>query len=98
MSGEQERQALEQRGQRGDRCRGYCPPRGRHNTGRVALLATLRASGAIARIEIESETPPGEGFAAAARTCLARGRFSPALDERGQPTATRARVTLRFTR
>ena len=82
----------------GDGCAGYFPAQARPNTGQVALLATLHASGAIARIEIESETPQGEGFAAAARACLTRRRFSPALNERGQPTATRARINLRFSR
>jgi hypothetical protein len=82
----------------GDGCRGYFPAHARPNTGQVSLIATLRASGAIARLEIEWETPQGEGFAAAARTCLTRQRFTPALDEHGEPTATRTRIKLFFSR
>lgn len=82
----------------GDSCRGYFPDRARPDQGLVSIIATVQGSGAIARLEIESETPAGEGFAIAARACLARRRFVPALDEHGEATGARTRINLRFTR
>jgi outer membrane biosynthesis protein TonB len=82
----------------GDSCRGYFPDHAQQDQGLVSIIATVQSSGAIARLEIESETPDGEGFASAARACLARRRFVPALDERGEPTGARTRINLRFTR
>jgi hypothetical protein len=82
----------------GDSCRGYFPDHARPDQGLVSIIATVQASGAIVRLEIESETPGGEGFASAARACLARRKFVPALDEHGEPTGARTRINLRFTR
>ena len=82
----------------GDGCRGFYPDSARPNQGMVMLVATVSAGGAISRLVVESETPPGEGFANAARTCLAKRRFEPALDERGLPAAARTRINLRFSR
>jgi hypothetical protein len=81
-----------------DGCRGFFPERAQRHHGSVTVIATVRASGAIARLEIEAEDPVGEGFAYAARACLSRQRFEPALDERGLPAAARTRIVLRFSR
>jgi hypothetical protein len=82
----------------GDACRGFFPEHARPDQGLVSLVATVQASGGIVKLDIESETPTGEGFATAARACLARRKFIPALDELGKPTAARTRINLRFTR
>ena len=82
----------------GDACRGFFPEHARPDKGLVSLVATVHASGGIAKLDVESETPTGEGFASAARACLARRKFIPALDELGKPTAARTRINLRFTR
>lgn len=82
----------------GDGCRGYFPDHARPDQGVVSIVATVQPSGSIARLEIEAETPPGEGFASAARACLAKRKFVPALDERGEPTGARTRINVRFTR
>ena len=82
----------------GDGCRGFFPEHARPDQGLVSIVVTLRPNGSIAALTIEAETPPDEGFAESARACLAAKRFQPALDERGQPTAARTRVKLRFTR
>jgi len=82
----------------GDGCRGHFPEHARPDQGFVTLIATVQSNGAIARLAVDSESPPGEGFAKAARSCLARRRFTPALDERGEATAARTRIHLRFTR
>jgi len=82
----------------GDGCRGFFPDQARPDRGQVSVIATVSANGHISRLEVESETPAGEGFGRAARACLAKRRFAPALDERGSPTGARTRVNLRFTR
>lgn len=82
----------------GDGCRGYFPDHARPDQGVVSIVATVQPTGSIARLEIEAETPPGEGFASAARECLAKRKFVPALDEHGEPTGARTRINVRFTR
>lgn len=79
-------------------CRGYFPEHARPDQGLVSIVATVLANGAIAKLDIDSETPSGEGFASAARACLAKRRFQPALDRHGTPTGSRTRINLRFTR
>ncbi|HKU43643.1 MAG TPA: energy transducer TonB [Polyangiales bacterium] len=82
----------------GDGCRGYFPPHAQRDSGSVSLVATVLPNGSIARLDIQAETPLGEGFAAAARACLGQRKFVPALDEHGEPTAARTRINLHFTR
>mgnify|MGYP003471363412 CR=1 FL=1 len=82
----------------GDGCRGYFPEHAHLDQGDVTLLVTVLPNGKVARVELEAETPAGEGFGGAARACLTRGEFVPALDERGEPTAARTRVVVRFAR
>ena len=82
----------------GDGCRGYFPARAASDHGNVSLVATLFPNGKVARLELEAETPAGEGFGSAARACLTAGEFEPALDEHGAPTAARTRVVVRFAR
>jgi len=82
----------------GDGCRGFFPNHARPDQGLVSVIATVQSSGALAKLDVESESPSGEGFAQAARACLAKRKFVPALDEHGEPTGARTRINLRFTR
>jgi hypothetical protein len=81
-----------------DGCRGHFPTSAAADRGEVALVATVRANGALAGLEIERELPLGQGFARAARACLRDERFEPALDPEGQPVMARTRIVLRFSR
>jgi len=81
-----------------DPCRGFFPQGAQTNRGEVSVIATVRDQGSVVRTEIESETPLGQGFGAAARACLAKQRFEPALDDAGKPTAARTRVRITFAR
>jgi TonB family protein len=81
-----------------DPCRGFFPQSAHSNRGQVSVIATVRDQGSIARVEIESETPAGQGFGAAARACLSKQRFEPALDDAGKPTAARTRIRISFDR
>jgi protein TonB len=83
---------------RGDDCRGYFPEQAQTDLGRVSLIAVVRADGSIARLDVAAETPAGQGFARAARSCLQNQRYAPALDRRGQPTLARTQISLRFSR
>jgi outer membrane biosynthesis protein TonB len=61
-------------------------------------MVTIQRSGAVSGVRLLSESPPRQGFGAAARACMASKRFSPGLDRNGNPTATALRVNIRFTR
>lgn len=81
-----------------DPCRGYFPSAASDDVASAAVLLTLAKSGAVSAVELVSESPPGQGFGAAARTCMAKKRFSPGLDQDGKPAATRIRVSIHFQR
>jgi hypothetical protein len=83
---------------RGDDCRGYFPDQAQTDLGRVALIAIVRPDGSIAKLDVASETPPGQGFAHAARACIQTQRFDPALDKKGRPATARTQISLRFSR
>jgi len=82
----------------GDDCHGYFPEQASADRGQVSLIAVVRSDGSIARLDVRSETPEREGFARAARACLAQRRFSPALGRDGRPTMARTQINLRFSR
>lgn len=81
-----------------DPCRGFFPSGAEDDVATAAVMVTIGRSGAVSSVQILSESPPKQGFGAAARTCMAGKRFSPGLDRDGQPTATAIRVNIRFTR
>jgi len=66
--------------------------------GDVAVLVTVGKSGRVSNTQLLSESPSGQGFGSAARTCLASQSFVPALDRAGNSAATAIRVNLRFSR
>lgn len=81
-----------------DPCRGFFPPGAADDVATTAVLVTIGKSGAVSSVQLLSESPPKQGFGAAARSCLAGKRFTPGLDRDGRPTATAIRVNIRFTR
>lgn len=81
-----------------DPCRGYFPSRATDDVASAAVMVTIAKSGAVSNVRILSESPAGQGFGAAARTCIGSKRFSPGLDRDGNPTATAIRVNIRFMR
>jgi len=82
----------------GDPCHGFFPRSAQDDVGDVAVMVTIAKSGRVSRTQLVSESPPGQGFGAAARTCLASQTFVPALDRTGNAAATAIRVNLRFSR
>jgi hypothetical protein len=81
-----------------DPCRGFFPNAAQDDAGDVAVMVTLNKSGRVSSSQLLSENPRGQGFGAAARTCLASQAFTPALDRDGNPAATAIRVNLHFSR
>jgi TonB family protein len=81
-----------------DPCRGFFPSRADRDEGRVTLNVVVQPTGAVGAVTVIGETPVGEGFGDAARTCLAAQKFVPALDRAGRPTRTATQVRIHFTR
>lgn len=81
-----------------DPCRGYFPSGASDDVASAAVMVTVGRNGSVSSVKLLSESPPRQGFGAAARTCMTSKRFSPGLDRNGKPTATAIRVNIRFTR
>jgi len=82
----------------GDPCHGFFPRAAQEDVGDVAVMVTIGKSGRVSQTQLVSESPSGQGFGAAARSCLASQTFVPALDRAGNAAATALRVNLRFSR
>jgi periplasmic protein TonB len=81
-----------------DPCRGYFPSGAADDVASAAVMVTIGKNGSVSNVRLLSESPPKQGFGAAARTCMSSKRFSPGLDRDGKPTATAIRVNIRFRR
>jgi hypothetical protein len=81
-----------------DPCRGFFPSGAEDDVATAAVMVTIGKNGAALAVQILSESPPKQGFGAAARACMSGKRFSPALDRDGNPAKTAIRVNIRFTR
>jgi outer membrane biosynthesis protein TonB len=81
-----------------DPCRGYFPPSASDDVASASVMVTIGKSGAVSSVRLLAESPPKQGFGAAARTCMSSKRFSPGLTHDGKPAATAIRVNIRFTR
>lgn len=81
-----------------DPCRGFFPGGANDDMATAAVMVTIGKSGSVMGVQLLSESPPKQGFGAAARTCMSGKRFSPGLDRDGNPAATAIRVNIRFRR
>jgi hypothetical protein len=81
-----------------DPCRGYFPSGASDDVASASVLVTIGKSGAVSSVQLLSESPPKQGFGAAARTCMSSKRFTPGLTRDGKPAATAVRVNIRFAR
>lgn len=79
-------------------CAGFYPSEATSDAGAVTLTLVVRADGAVASAVVVSETPSGEGFGKAARTCLERKRFEPSLDLAGVAVTAATTIKIRFVR
>jgi hypothetical protein len=81
-----------------DPCRGYFPSAASDDAANASVLVTIAKTGAVTKVQLLSESPAGQGFGAAARTCMSSKRFTPGLDRDGNRAATAIRVNIRFMR
>lgn len=81
-----------------DPCRGYFPAGASDDVASASVLVTIGKSGAVSSVQLLAESPPNQGFGAAAKTCMASKRFTPGLDRDGNRARTAIRVNIRFVR
>lgn len=81
-----------------DACKGFFPSSAEDDAATVALVVVVRPSGDVASASIAAETPKGQGFGHAARSCLLAKKFVPGLDKSGKAVSTSTKVTVRFSR
>jgi hypothetical protein len=81
-----------------DPCRGFFPRHAVADVGHAALVVVIDPAGRVASTSVAEESPLGDGFGEAARTCLRTKVFTPALGRDGQPTRATATVRIRFSR
>jgi hypothetical protein len=81
-----------------DACRGFFPTEAGVDAAKVDLVVVVQAEGRVTRATIARESPPGEGFAQAARACLLSKRFTPGVDRAGRTVTASAAVRVSFSR
>jgi hypothetical protein len=64
----------------------------------VSVRVVINKTGKVSRADVVSETPSGQGFGVAARTCMLDQVFVPAIDREGNAAATALAVNVRFSR
>lgn len=81
-----------------DACKGYFPSAADDDAGEVVVQVVVRASGEPGGVTVVTESPRGQGFGAAAKSCLSGKRFEPALGKDGQAVAAATSVRIKFSR
>lgn len=79
-------------------CAGSYPTDANVDSGSVTLTVVVRGDGVVTTASVLSETPANQGFGHAARTCIVRKRFTPALDRAGNAVATSTTLKVGFVR
>ena len=64
----------------------------------VVVELTVAEDSEVKNIVVIDENPTGQGFGAAAMTCMAESSFAAARDAAGKPLARTTRLHLRFVR
>lgn len=82
----------------GSSCADLFPHSANSDRGVVEVALRVAVSGQPLDSQIVDEVPRDQGFALAARHCVRRLRFTPALDGSGHAVASRSVVRLRFER
>ncbi len=81
-----------------DACKGYFPSSADDDVATVSVTVVIKPNGDVASASVVFESPKGQGFGAAARSCLLGKRFDPGLDVNGKAVTTSTKVTVRFSR
>jgi protein TonB len=81
-----------------DPCSGYYPPDATVDVASVLVRVVVESSGKTRSVQLLEESPSGQGFGQAARTCLTRQHWSAARDKDGNAVPTASSVRVRFQR
>lgn len=81
-----------------DPCRGHFPRDAPSDVATATVRVVIGKRGKVTSASLVSEAPSGQGFGAAARTCMLGQVFDPALDREGRPAATALNVNVKFKR
>ncbi|MBI2392569.1 MAG: energy transducer TonB [Deltaproteobacteria bacterium] len=81
-----------------DPCKGFFPGDADDDVAVVVVMVTVKPNGEVAEAKVLNESPKGQGFGKAARTCLQSVKLQPGLDKEGKPTTGTEQFRLRFTR
>lgn len=79
-------------------CRGYFPSDADDDAGNVTVRVVVTKEGVVTAATITAESPGGEGFGDAARSCVLSRKFAPALDRDGHAIDDTTLVAVRFVR
>lgn len=64
----------------------------------VEVALRIDATGRVVATAIACEAPTGQGFAASARDCATKARFTPARGADGTPVSSTTKIRIRFVR
>lgn len=79
-------------------CRGFFPDGASEDNATVTIKVLVGKDGQLSDVTILSEKPPGQGFGAAARSCLKAARGVPALGVDGEVVTAPLTAIVRFSR
>jgi hypothetical protein len=81
-----------------DPCHGFFPKSARDDVASAVVRVVVDTQGVTSQVSVVSELPPGQGFGAAARSCMLEQSFVPALNREGRAAATAVNVNVHFRR
>jgi hypothetical protein len=81
-----------------DACRGFFPEQATADSAAAVVRVVIEPSGKVRSVTLLEETPSGQGFGTAARSCIRAQRFSIPRDREGRAVATATAIRVRFER
>jgi outer membrane biosynthesis protein TonB len=81
-----------------DPCRGFFPSAATDDVATATVRVVIGKTGKVSSASVVTESPLGQGFGVAARTCMLQQVFAPALDREGNAAATALAVNVHFSR
>jgi TonB family protein len=79
-------------------CKGFFPADADDDVAKVQVIVSVRADGTVEKAVVMDESPKGQGFGKAARTCMLSAKFNPAFGKDGKAIGATQTFNIRFTR
>jgi hypothetical protein len=79
-------------------CKGFFPSGADDDSADATLVVVIKPDGGVSSASVVLETPKGQGFGNAARTCLLSKRFVPGLDKSGTAVLSSTTIRVHFNR